>query len=422
MIGPGAHTFDGTGADPYDSFGCWGGGAVGFRYLPSTSGFAQVDLCTCSNLPTGLSDTVLAVMEGTQVIACSDDSCMYLSRASWSAAAGHEYWIHVVDFWGQGGSTVVTLAGPTSRTDGCANPPRLEVGEQLLLVRGAGTDGSSACDAGAIPDSMFGFVAPTDGVLVVTTNGTHDDQGSDTGPDTLLSVHSACPGSPAEVIACADDSPGLCPNDSAQIRDAYVEAPMAAGAVSYVRVMNRPTLSLAPIILTTSFRPGLTSCAGDGTASACPCANYGDAGHGCGNSTTVSGVLLSADGTPSVSADSLTRRATSLPPDDHRLVPAGHDFDAGRPGLTLRRRIAVRVGFPCAPGIPPSFRGSSGLRSRRRKRHDDRRARPRAGRRLPASPSGLVSRRRVVLHERDIQLVERAVHRMGNPGSAFARA
>jgi hypothetical protein len=46
-------------------------------------------------------------------------------------------------------------------------------------------------------------------------------------------------------------------------------------------------------------------CFGDGTAGACPCANSGTPGHGCENSDTTGGALLTAMGTPSLAADTL---------------------------------------------------------------------------------------------------------------------
>jgi len=45
-------------------------------------------------------------------------------------------------------------------------------------------------------------------------------------------------------------------------------------------------------------------CFGDGSGAACPCANSGAAGHGCENSATTGGALLSATGVASLAADS----------------------------------------------------------------------------------------------------------------------
>jgi Tol biopolymer transport system component len=52
--------------------------------------------------------------------------------------------------------------------------------------------------------------------------------------------------------------------------------------------------------------PYSTFCWGDGTATACPCANSGASGRGCASSVDAFGAVLSAQGTASVSADTLT--------------------------------------------------------------------------------------------------------------------
>lgn len=49
-----------------------------------------------------------------------------------------------------------------------------------------------------------------------------------------------------------------------------------------------------------------------GDAQLCPCNNPGDPGHGCANLAFTSGALLTATGTSSVSADTLTLNATSM--------------------------------------------------------------------------------------------------------------
>jgi hypothetical protein len=56
--------------------------------------------------------------------------------------------------------------------------------------------------------------------------------------------------------------------------------------------------------------PGTPFCAGDGTAAACPCANFGAMGHGCANSTGV-GAQLSCSG--SMSPDTVKFSADGIP-------------------------------------------------------------------------------------------------------------
>ena len=61
--------------------------------------------------------------------------------------------------------------------------------------------------------------------------------------------------------------------------------------------------------------PGLDFCAGDGSATACPCANDSPAGSGTGClNSAAKGASLDSLGTPSVGADSLALRVSNLPP------------------------------------------------------------------------------------------------------------
>lgn len=57
---------------------------------------------------------------------------------------------------------------------------------------------------------------------------------------------------------------------------------------------------------------GTPGCFGDGTDEACPCLNFGVAGHGCENSEGTGGALLEAFGVADVGADSLVLVASSL--------------------------------------------------------------------------------------------------------------
>lgn len=54
-------------------------------------------------------------------------------------------------------------------------------------------------------------------------------------------------------------------------------------------------------------------CAGDGSATACPCGNAGAAGSGCANGVSAGGARLLASGTVSVANDSLLLTAVSMP-------------------------------------------------------------------------------------------------------------
>ncbi|MFT7670172.1 MAG: hypothetical protein ACI8X5_002879, partial [Planctomycetota bacterium] len=59
-----------------------------------------------------------------------------------------------------------------------------------------------------------------------------------------------------------------------------------------------------------------TFCFGDGisgTATLCPCFNFGNPGEGCQNSTLTGGASISGSGNPSISGDTLTLNATGAP-------------------------------------------------------------------------------------------------------------
>jgi WD40-like Beta Propeller Repeat len=58
----------------------------------------------------------------------------------------------------------------------------------------------------------------------------------------------------------------------------------------------------------------VASCFGDGSGTACPCSNSGTAGHGCENSSSTGGGLLSASGTASLAADTLVLNASGEKP------------------------------------------------------------------------------------------------------------
>ncbi|MGQ0629361.1 MAG: hypothetical protein ACT4PL_14840 [Phycisphaerales bacterium] len=98
-------------------------------------------------------------------------------------------------------------------------------------------DGASTADrAVGGPDVWYGFVAPADGTLSVTTCGTLLGYGL----DTVVSIHAACPGDTlTEVIASDVQSPGGCPADDPETvdpEDAGIELPVVAGTPYFIRI------------------------------------------------------------------------------------------------------------------------------------------------------------------------------------------
>lgn len=64
-------------------------------------------------------------------------------------------------------------------------------------------------------------------------------------------------------------------------------------------------------------------CFGDGSSIPCPCSNNGVTGHGCENSGTTGGAVLSAAGNPSLSADTLQLTSAGELPTSFSVVLQG---------------------------------------------------------------------------------------------------
>jgi Tol biopolymer transport system component len=92
------------------------------------------------------------------------------------------------------------------------------------------------------------------------------------------------------------------------------------------------------------YDPAVVICSGDGSATACPCANGGDAWRGCASSSVSGGALLDASVPASVGADSFRLDATSLPPSSTALFFQGSAAVQGGAG------VAFGDGLRCAGG------------------------------------------------------------------------
>jgi len=88
---------------------------------------------------------------------------------------------------------------------------------------------------------------------------------------------------------------------------------------------------------------GVTLCAGDGSATACPCGNSGGTGRGCASSVEPNGALLAASGTASVGNDTLVLNGSGMP-DSSALYFQGTTSAAGGAGA------AFGDGLRCASG------------------------------------------------------------------------
>lgn len=125
---------------------------------------------------------------------------------------------------------------PRPDNDNCSNAVELINGASVLgNLHRATSDGAATCgDSLNNRDVWYTFVARCNGTLHVDTCGSRDIDGFETGIDTVLSIHTACPGTTANQLACSDDAgaAGCAGNDSA------VSVAMVAGQRVFIRVTH----------------------------------------------------------------------------------------------------------------------------------------------------------------------------------------
>ena len=92
-------------------------------------------------------------------------------------------------------------------------------------------------------------------------------------------------------------------------------------------------------------------CFGDGTGAACPCANNGITGHGCGNSVNAAGALLAAAGECSPIHDTLNLSVSGLPPTASCVFIQGSSSTGGATygdGIRCFAGTLIRIGVHTA--------------------------------------------------------------------------
>lgn len=375
-IGPGEH-FGITGSQPSTLAACGGIGPITsgafYTYTPLTSG--PVSAGTCG---TAGATSIVGIFEGATLVSCAFyESCLTeKSIAFWDAVAGTTYTIRVGNFWGPlEESFRLELTGPPSVHASCATAPSQPIGTRWIDLGRSPSSGASTCDT--VPDSDWfaAVTAPGDGVLTVSTCGSHDALVQDAGPDTRLSLHRSCPADASTELVCSDAS-AVCGDDTGVLADARISWPVTAGETLVVRVTRDPASSRTqPIALTIAWDPSELVCAGDGSGSACPCGNSGLPRHGCENSAGSGGALLGSTGSASVALDSLTLHARGATPMGIALYFQGtSSLGAGQPfgdglrcvggqtvRLGLRASLAGTSSFGAADGAATSVASAGGL-------------------------------------------------------------
>src|SRR6185295_15018986 len=116
----------------------------------------------------------------------------------------------------------------TVGSDSCEGATPVSQGTYNSCTYNATVDGYSTCGTAMPvgPDIWFSYTAPATGIVSIDTQGSSFD--------TILSVHSGCPGVNANSIACNDD---LAPPQ----RWSKVSIPVAAGNTYKIRVAGYDT-------------------------------------------------------------------------------------------------------------------------------------------------------------------------------------
>ncbi|CAG1010119.1 hypothetical protein PHYC_03799 [Phycisphaerales bacterium] len=206
---------------------------VWYRVVPPISGTVQFDTCG------SLYDTVISVHTGCpgttgNQIACNDDSgalgnCPFTLQSALNVAVsgGTTYYVRVSGFNGNTGNFTLTSQYLPPANDNCSSAAGYSAGSTVGgSLAGATNDGAASCGAsGTASDAWYAMTPGASGYLRIDTCGSTFD--------TVLSVHTACPGTTLNQIACNDDAGvGAC----AGTLQSVVDVGVFAGTTYYIRV------------------------------------------------------------------------------------------------------------------------------------------------------------------------------------------
>lgn len=248
VVAPGRYQGDTSTATNDGSSSCGSSSSsadVWYQYTPEVDGDLVVDTIGSRF------DTVLSVHSGcpgdaSNEVACNDDepiSSTLQSLVTLRVTQGTNYYIRIAGYDGGVGSYRVGITGPMNAYDLCSKARAIGTGTFIGDLEGTTNDGSTRAGLSYQPDVWFRFTAPTRGVLTADTCGSNDLRGVNTGIDTVLSIHSGCPGTSDNSLVWDDDS--ACTGDVGMIRDSQCSVALASGQTVYIRVSRFSSTSLA---------------------------------------------------------------------------------------------------------------------------------------------------------------------------------
>ncbi len=190
------------------------------------------------------------------LVACNDDSdaCERQSQIDAPVAAGETYLFRVSGYAGSAGAFTMQVSfAPATGADDCGSAPLVVPGTIVGDTTGATQDGAASCTNGATRDVWFVYAAPARGSLVIDTCGSSFD--------TVVSVHSGCPGNAANQIGCNDDDFTICPGTP---NHSLLTAPVEAGGTYRIRLAGFAG-SAGAYVMHMAFQPACaTDFNGDG--------------------------------------------------------------------------------------------------------------------------------------------------------------
>ena len=137
-------------------------------------------------------------------------------------------------------ATITGGGGPTGpANDDCASATVIGDGALVGTLVSATNDGSASCGtSNANGDVWYSYTASCTGMMTVNTCGTNDLGGVDQGADTVLSIHSGCPGTTGNQLGCNDDFlAGAC-SDAGMTRDSSLTMAVTTGQNVLIRVSH----------------------------------------------------------------------------------------------------------------------------------------------------------------------------------------
>lgn len=122
--------------------------------------------------------------------------------------------------------------------DACAAAELVSAGDTIVGDLTGASASSVPCGVSTNPSLWYVFVASTDGTLTVSTCGTHDAGGVDTGTDTIVALYDDCPDMGGIDIACNDDATECGDLDLSVRRDSWVQIPVLEGEIVHIQVSH----------------------------------------------------------------------------------------------------------------------------------------------------------------------------------------